>query len=1461
MISQQVKAGLITTAIIVSMILVAIYVWLFFNAKTNNFLTSNTNPTIQKIKGGDTETNLNNRKIAKEDVDNDEEETIINTHTNTQTNTNTHTETVKEKKVVTNIDNVVNVQDIDTDTISIFNDVNTTSVSSGDVLAYNGDQWVPATSGENTDNQLLSISGNKLSIERGNQIDLPILKYTEGNGINFKRDTEIQINSPTCDGTDKLSWNGSAFICSPDLGSTMTAGNGITINNDEVSLANTTVTAGTYGNTTTVPHITVNAQGQIINVQSVTITDNDTLNSLSCNSGEIAKYDGSNWNCAVDGGSGTTTFLGLTDTPGTFTPNQIVAVNAAGTALEYTTPAAVGTDNQNLTSATINASNVLTITIEGGNPVNVDLTPYLDNTDSQVISRTEDTISITGSASTVDLTPYINTDILASLSCSNGQVAQWNGSAWVCILVSGGANAINDLTDGITDATSVFLGNGSGVNDDLTLNNNTAVGVNSLNLNTSGSENVASGFNALYSNGNGWGNVASGFNALYSNTGGDENVAIGYETMYNNTYGSLNVAIGGESLHDNIDGDENVAVGYQALWRNDDGDRNVAIGTWALSRNIDGVENVAIGQASLDNNIGGYQNTAVGNLALYGNIDGHGNVASGDNALQANNSGNYNTVSGQQALWQNQAGHYNTAMGAWSLRNSNGDQNIGIGVLAGGNITSGSHNIMIGYDVDAPVATGSDQMNIGNIIYGTNIDGTGTTISSGNIGIGVIAPSQKLHINGNMRLTGSLYDRNNQTGINGQVLATTGSGTDWITIVDNDTLNGLNCSSGEIAKWDGMDWVCDTDDAYLGGYNTNFDLMGSELFIEDDDSTFYVDLAGISNSNWMNDEGYITDMDIPQDVSYFNNDVGYITAMEDDYLNSATLNQWGPGDFELEFQMEQGNMYSVDLSDLVHKGDTGGIFFADHTNIPMEDRANFFWDQDQYRLGIGTSTPNAKLSIFGTDNSLRLSYDGSNYADLSVNSSGELLINATSATESAMVIGSGVAQDTSIQFDGNAHDFFSGIDQATGAYAIGSGLNVTSSAVEVGPGTVTNSAGGTTVTGTNTKFTSTFRVGNQITIGADTVTISAIASDTSMTTGSVTSANTNATYSYNAGTAVTVEPSGNFGIGTDNPLYALDVRTTGSSTVIARFNNDSTNTSCTLTANGGTLNCSSDERLKKNIATVQGGLETLMKLNPKTYNWKTEDENVLPTYGFIAQEVKEILPQLVRTDEETGYLQLSTIGMIPVITQAVQDQNTLINTNKLQTNSNIQTLEDLHLSVDENLNDIENQFDDITGQVNDISLQIQNNANINANLISDVEDRMTDIELSHSEIMDFFVTINPDTLVYTDENGDLTINGIITVGKLEAGSIVITGEENNATIGESEIAMDAIDVFVSTEAVQENSRIFVTPKGSVVIQTMSVSKIDENSGFHVTVAEPVTEPLKFDWFIVEDNIVKNEEDN
>jgi hypothetical protein len=102
----------------------------------------------------------------------------------------------------------------------------------------------------------------------------------------------------------------------------------------------------------------------------------------------------------------------------------------------------------------------------------------------------------------------------------------------------------------------------------------------------------------------------------------------------------------------------------------------------------------------------------------------------------------------------------------------------------------------------------------------------------------------------------------------------------------------------------------------------------------------------------------------------------------------------------------------------------------------------------------------------------------------------------------------------------------------------------------------------------------------------------------------------------------------------------------------------------------------SDERFKKNIQEVKYGLETVMKLHPVMYEWKDETMGKSVNIGFLAQEVKKILPEVVvhqtiserekREPKEWGAdAQSDNYGMkyaeiIPVLTKAIQEQQLLI---------------------------------------------------------------------------------------------------------------------------------------------------------------------------------------------------------
>jgi hypothetical protein len=82
----------------------------------------------------------------------------------------------------------------------------------------------------------------------------------------------------------------------------------------------------------------------------------------------------------------------------------------------------------------------------------------------------------------------------------------------------------------------------------------------------------------------------------------------------------------------------------------------------------------------------------------------------------------------------------------------------------------------------------------------------------------------------------------------------------------------------------------------------------------------------------------------------------------------------------------------------------------------------------------------------------------------------------------------------------------------------------------------------------------------------------------------------------------------------------------------------------------------SDVTLKENIKPLETGLDEVMKLQPRRFDWKNGDEKNIA--GFVAQEVEEVLPDLVSdyeyNDEETKK-SLKMGDMIPTLVNAIQE--------------------------------------------------------------------------------------------------------------------------------------------------------------------------------------------------------------
>jgi len=85
---------------------------------------------------------------------------------------------------------------------------------------------------------------------------------------------------------------------------------------------------------------------------------------------------------------------------------------------------------------------------------------------------------------------------------------------------------------------------------------------------------------------------------------------------------------------------------------------------------------------------------------------------------------------------------------------------------------------------------------------------------------------------------------------------------------------------------------------------------------------------------------------------------------------------------------------------------------------------------------------------------------------------------------------------------------------------------------------------------------------------------------------------------------------------------------------------------------------SSDRRLKDNIKNIENPIEKVQQLNGVTWEWNSNADELqqsLPTVGVIAQEVEEVLPQLVH-NRENGYKGVDYAKLTGLLIEAIKEQ-------------------------------------------------------------------------------------------------------------------------------------------------------------------------------------------------------------
>ncbi|HOY56300.1 MAG TPA: hypothetical protein PLH37_02650, partial [bacterium] len=129
-----------------------------------------------------------------------------------------------------------------------------------------------------------------------------------------------------------------------------------------------------------------------------------------------------------------------------------------------------------------------------------------------------------------------------------------------------------------------------------------------------------------------------------------------------------------------------------------------------------------------------------------------------------------------------------------------GSKNIALGYKAADNLTTGKGNIIIGYDIDTPAATSDYTLNIANLLYGSGLGNTGTTMATGSIGIATTTPGgwygEKFTVVGNTYTRGTATTTGNFIIGDGNTTATT-----TVEIGDIDTAACIKARDANADGW------------------------------------------------------------------------------------------------------------------------------------------------------------------------------------------------------------------------------------------------------------------------------------------------------------------------------------------------------------------------------------------------------------------------------------------------------------------------------------------------------------------------------------------------------------------------------------------------------------------------------------------------------------------------------------
>jgi len=319
-------------------------------------------------------------------------------------------------------------------------------------------------------------------------------------------------------------------------------------------------------------------------------------------------------------------------------------------------------------------------------------------------------------------------------------------------------------------------------------------------------------------------------------------------------------------------------------------------------------------------------------------------------------------------------------------------------------------------------------------------------------------------------------------------------------------------------------------------------------------------------------------------------------------------------------------------------------------------------------VGIGSVSPTSKLQVVGDDQVIR-SLRNTGSGGLSANDYGGRIAFGTSAGTGTGYIGGmiGIQADAAWTAGSSQPSSMVFYNVPSGSTSLNENMRITA-AGNVGIGT---SSPGAKLDVAGQRF----RIGSSasdpgIEISNGTNTKGYLFYDTTNDLVTMRHAST--------GTGASIDSSGNLLVGTTSNINNSRVSVQNSLNCVVAYTTNNTYTtfqgfgaagtgSATFYVGGSgqiyststTITAISDGTLKTNIKTLETGLAEVMALKPRRFDWSEDSINEGSNIaGFIAQEVQEVLPDLVipfqyKTDEEKLGLKMG--DMIPTLVKAIQE--------------------------------------------------------------------------------------------------------------------------------------------------------------------------------------------------------------